>query len=52
MPVGRAIVPTRDWVYMEADMETEDLEYVKDTRIRRSRSKIVGNVIMLGTSRW
>ena len=41
MPVGRAIEPAGDRVYMEADVEIEDLEYVEDPRICRSKSRIV-----------
>lgn len=48
MSVGRVIAPAGDRVYVEGDVETEDLEYVEDPRIRRSR--IVGDVIMLGTA--
>jgi len=46
--VGRVIAPAGDRVYVEGDVETEDLEYVEDPRIRRSR--IVGDVIKLGTA--
>ena len=46
--MGRVIAPAGDRVYVEGDVETEDLEYVEDPRIRRSR--IVGDVIMLGTA--
>ncbi|KAG0637515.1 hypothetical protein HOY80DRAFT_972467, partial [Tuber brumale] len=48
MSVGKVIEPAGVRVYAEGDMETEDLEYVEDSRIRRSR--IVGDVIMLGTA--
>jgi len=48
MSVGRVIAQAGDRVYVEGDVETEDLEYVEDPRIRRSR--IVGDVIMLGTA--
>ncbi|CUS10932.1 unnamed protein product [Tuber aestivum] len=48
MSVGRVIEPAGDRAYAEGDMETEDLEYVEDSRIRRSR--IIGDVIMLGTA--
>ncbi|RPB05706.1 hypothetical protein L873DRAFT_1797437 [Choiromyces venosus 120613-1] len=48
MSVSRVIEPAGDRVYAEGDVETEDLEYVEDSRIRRSR--IVGDVIMLGTA--
>jgi len=48
MSVGRVIAQAGDRVYVEGDVETEDLEYVEDPRIRRSR--IVGDVITLGTA--
>ena len=47
MPVGRSLRQLGIW-FMWGDAGTEDLEYVGDSRIHRSR--IVGRVIILGTA--
>lgn len=46
--VSDAIRPAADKAYSGQDVETEDLEYVEDSRLRRSR--VGGDVIIVGTA--